>query len=162
MTEDSCSIDMLLEAPYCAHKSQKVCLLFFFIIIIFLQQSTAVIWSLGRFYVCVYDLSSSAFTVLQVWRVTQTSSSCCWVESWSRFAQPTGRRYVSLNCRKTAKQYGTSRTKNSIGTKHVSVDVRPEHGRFFLIYIILTLFFFACLALLRVIFLLYLRGHKHP
>lgn len=30
MTEDSCSIDMLLEAPYCAHTSQKVCLLFFF------------------------------------------------------------------------------------------------------------------------------------
>lgn len=122
MTDYSCSIEMLLEALYCANTSQKVCLLKLFFFIWIFSPSTSC-----RF--CVCDLT--AFTFLQVWKVTRTCSSCCWVESWSRFAPPPGRRCVSSNCRKTAKQYGTSHTKNSIGTKHVSVDARPEHGGVF-------------------------------
>lgn len=48
----------------------------------------------------------------------------CWVAgSWSRFARAPGRKSVSSNCRKTSKQFGTSRTKDSEKTRCVSVNI---------------------------------------
>lgn len=62
---------------------------------------------------------------LQVWREIQISSSCCWEENWSRFAQNPGSMAATSNWRKTARPFRMSRKKHSSKTTPVSVTSVP-------------------------------------